>query len=390
MNVSGELGYIGTPYLGGVRRRIPRMPKKKKSIIIIIAIIVVLVLFITAIIIIYIYTTKTEEEGKGGDGTSPPGNGTPTATFSAWSDWVRCSKDCGGGTQTRTRTCTGPNTTICNAVPPALLTSTQSCNNVACPPTFSNWGTCSPSCGTGTQTRTCTANCVGVPASDLSRSCNNVACPPTFSNWGTCSKDCGTGTQTRTCTANCVGVPTSDLNRTCNTFACPTISAWSACSRSCGDGVETRTCTGDSALCMAYMATNPMSRPCNLGPCAPPPITLGELTSHPWKMPSACTTGGCIHVQFMDLGNSSVSGYQAVSFKMGIGPTFANGYTDYLKQQHTGFSVPQDYVELKRGTSSLTLFLSGYVYKIYRDINDNYKLKIYNNEDRTTKIIEPV
>src|SRR3989304_4813889 len=177
MNVSGEMGYIGTPYLGGVRRRIPRMPKKKKSIIIIIAIIVVLVLFITAIIIIYIYTTKTEEEGKGGDGTSPPGNGTPTATFSAWSDWVRCSKDCGGGTQSRNRTCTGPNTTICNAVPPALLTSTQSCNNGACvtPPSYSDWTTCSThGMADCTQTRTCTANCVG--NMELSRPCNASLC----------------------------------------------------------------------------------------------------------------------------------------------------------------------------------------------------------------------
>ena len=239
-----------------------------------------------------------------------------------------------------------------------------------------------------TQTRTCTANCVGVPASDLSRSCNNVACPPTFSNWGTCSKDCGTGTQTRTCTANCVGVPTSDLNRTCNTFACPTISAWSACSRSCGDGVETRTCTGDSALCMPYMATNPMSRPCNLGPCAPPPITLGELTSHPWKMPSACTTGGCIHIRFAPLSGQSTTGVQVVNVTMGIGPTFTNGFTMYLKYSSgLGWSGSQNYVELKSG-SMMGTYTN--VLKIYRDINDNHKLKIYNYEDRTTKIIEPV
>jgi len=72
---------------------------------------------------------------------------------------------------------------------------------------FSEYGTCSKTCGGGTQTRTCTkpapanggAACVGV----TSRACGTQSCPPVdggFSDYGACSKTCGAGTQTRTCT----------------------------------------------------------------------------------------------------------------------------------------------------------------------------------------------
>jgi len=368
------------------------MPKKNKSIVIIIAIIVVFVLFIIAIVVIY---NKNPEE--------------VNATFSDWSNWSGCSKPCGGGIQTRTRTCAGPNPTICNAVSPALLTDTQSCNTVACQPIFGDWGSCSKPCGGGTQTRKCW-NCVGVPTSDISRPCNTMACPPTFSPWGLCSKPCDSGIQTRTCTNNCIG--NMELSQQCNTFACPTISPWSPCSHTCGNGVETRTCTGVPEACTIYSNANPMSRPCNLGPCVLIPVTLSELTSHPWKMtqdsPTGCATevhsgwganqgtmwvyggtGGiltCKHVRFVDRGTSSNSNYRGVSITIGFGPTFETGYPTDL-YQYIGPGAPQDYVELKRGEDISNL---GYRYKIYRDINDSNKLKIYDNVRRTTDIIVPV
>jgi len=51
---------------------------------------------------------------------------------SAWSDWSTCSATCGGGTQTRSRTVNTPAANGGMACP--ALTDSQACNTNPCPP----------------------------------------------------------------------------------------------------------------------------------------------------------------------------------------------------------------------------------------------------------------
>ena len=56
-----------------------------------------------------------------------------------WTDftpWSRCSAECGGGTQTRTRSCTNPVPGEGGADCVGEPTETRSCNNNACPSKF--------------------------------------------------------------------------------------------------------------------------------------------------------------------------------------------------------------------------------------------------------------
>jgi hypothetical protein len=156
-----------------------------------------------------------------------PGGGT-----CGWTTWSACSAPCGGGTQTRTNTCTG-------------VTETQACNTAACCG-WTDWGSCSQPCGGGTQSRTNTCD-----NSTQNQACNTGACPTCtagYSAWSACSASCGGGTQSRTNLCN-----GQVETQACNTQCCAGYSAWSACSASCGGGTRTRTnlCTGavDSELC---------------------------------------------------------------------------------------------------------------------------------------------
>ena len=98
---------------------------------------------------------------------------------------------------------------------------------------YSGWGSCSKSCGTGSQTRT---NTCALVTSGLSQSCNTQSCcskttyKDTNGAWGSCSKACGTGSQSYTVTrtyysaydgsycSQSIGVVTN--TQACNTQSC--------------------------------------------------------------------------------------------------------------------------------------------------------------------------
>ena len=192
-----------------------------------------------------------------------------------WSDfgtWSTCSANCGGGTQTRTRTCTNPAPANGGANCVGSASETQGCNEHECPvdggwSDFEPWSECSADCGGGikTRTRTCTnpspahggAGCEG-SIFEL-HYCNTKRCPidggwSDFGAWSECSADCEGGTQTRTraCTnpapanggAKCEGSATE--TQECNTQGCPVnggwsdFGDWSECSADCEGGNKTR------------------------------------------------------------------------------------------------------------------------------------------------------
>ncbi|KAL5268609.1 hypothetical protein ACHWQZ_G002453 [Mnemiopsis leidyi] len=236
--------------------------------------------------------------------------------YSDFGDWSECSAECGGGTQTRSRTCTNPAPANGGLDCEGDSTETRECNTNGCEvdggySDFGDWSECSAECGGGTQTRsrTCTnpapanggLDCVGDSAE--TRECNTQGCPvdggySDFGDWSECSAECGGGTQTgsRTCTnpapanggADCEGDSTE--TRECNTQGCPVDGGysdygdWSECSAKCGGGTKTKTrtctnpapanggadCVGDSTL----------TRECNKRAC---PIDGGYSDFGEWS-----------------------------------------------------------------------------------------------------------
>ena len=53
--------------------------------------------------------------------------------FNDWSDWTECSASCGGGQQSRTRTCTNPEPAFGGNQCSGDSEETQSCNDAKCP-----------------------------------------------------------------------------------------------------------------------------------------------------------------------------------------------------------------------------------------------------------------
>lgn len=73
-------------------------------------------------------STTTSTESQSCNTQACPING----GWSSWSSWSSCSQSCGGGTQTRTRTCTNPAPSGGGATCSGSSTETQSCNTQSC------------------------------------------------------------------------------------------------------------------------------------------------------------------------------------------------------------------------------------------------------------------
>ncbi|XP_063690486.1 uncharacterized protein LOC134823063 [Bolinopsis microptera] len=245
--------------------------------------------------------------------------------WSNYGDWSECSKTCGRGIQTRTRTCTNPGPLHDGAACAGNITETQPCNTESCPvdggwSEYGTWSVCSKECGTGTQSRTriCTnpaplhggAECAG--DSTETQPCNTESCPvnggwTNYGEWSECSKTCGGGSQsrTRTCTnpaplhdgAECAGDSTE--TQPCNTESCPVnggwsnYGEWSECSKTCGGGIQTRTrtCTNPAPLHdgAACAGDSTETQPCNTESC---PVNGGWSEYGTWSVCSKeCGTG---------------------------------------------------------------------------------------------------
>uniref|UniRef100_A0A7M5V638 Uncharacterized protein n=2 Tax=Clytia hemisphaerica TaxID=252671 RepID=A0A7M5V638_9CNID len=189
-----------------------------------------------------------------------------------WGGFSSCNKRCGGGLQTRYRSCNNPTPAHGGKSCPGSHAHSQSCNTHKCP-VNGNWGkwggfsSCNKRCGGGLQTRYRSCNnptpahggksCPGSHAH--SQSCNTQKCPVNgdWGKWGgfnSCNKRCGGGLQTRYRSCNnptpahggksCPGSPAH--SQSCNTHKCPVNGNWGSwgsygsCNNKCGGGVQER------------------------------------------------------------------------------------------------------------------------------------------------------
>lgn len=166
----------------------------------------------------------------------------PTTCTPNWyvAGYGTCSASCGGGTQNVNSEDGCGNTS----------TTQQPCNTNACPEScVPNWvvssvGACSAPCGGGTQPVTSTDGCGN--SLNTTQACNTHACPVScVPNWQyvgatACSATCGGGTQTHTSVDGCGN--NSQVTLACNTQACCTpnwqVTNYGTCSATCGGGTQ--------------------------------------------------------------------------------------------------------------------------------------------------------
>jgi len=135
----------------------------------------------------YIYSIQED--------TNSDDNKNVNGGYGDWSEWTKCDKDCGEGSQMRERACNNPlpQGAGANCEELGAESETRTCTLKQCPvdgqwSAFGSFGQCSKSCGGGSQvrTRTCTSpapqhggkTCEG--SASNSASCNTQACPASW------------------------------------------------------------------------------------------------------------------------------------------------------------------------------------------------------------------
>ncbi|XP_031724478.1 adhesion G protein-coupled receptor B1 isoform X6 [Anarrhichthys ocellatus] len=260
--------------------------------------------------------------------------------WSVWGQWAQCSSECGGGIQTRTRTCQSPpeESYLCEGV----LEEGRPCNSQPCttgnghhpsrsqslrsvdsrkrddvdkprggqqsPQTvhgawdeWSPWSLCSSTCGRGyrSRTRSCAPPQFGGDPCDgpekQTKFCNIAVCPVDgvwneWSNWSSCSTSCSNGTTQRTRECNGPSYGGSECRgewlETVDCFLgeCPVDgkwqpwTLWSGCSKTCGGGSQQRNriCYGPFFEGQACPGEQEEVRGCNEKRCPEPHEICGE------------------------------------------------------------------------------------------------------------------
>ena len=205
------------------------------------------------------------------------------------SDWTRCSRDCGGGVQTRILDCYSKvredwvrvSDRECRGnIERPKVSTLQDCNMEPCQTYMwkvTDFSECSSTCGPGLKTRELVcmdtkgnsaaseARCAALvrPSSALTEDCTMTPCMTymwRLSGWTKCSATCDGGEMTRELTChdakgdetdgsrcNQLLKPTAPLRLACATQPCITYAwdctEWGKCNVECGYGTHTRSCT---------------------------------------------------------------------------------------------------------------------------------------------------
>ena len=169
-----------------------------------------------------------------------------------WSQWSSCTRSCGSGIQWRFRMCVG-----CKGPEGEMRT----CNHQQCADVgwshWKSWGSCSATCGRDSQRvrkRECLSGKIGNAVcqgnSQQIQSCSLPTCSQWmgWNAWNACSVSCGNGTRRRTrkCKKSgkdkCIG--SYAQTEICSPAACggrwDEWAEWAECSVSCGSGVSNR------------------------------------------------------------------------------------------------------------------------------------------------------
>ncbi|XP_059502171.1 adhesion G protein-coupled receptor B1 isoform X7 [Stegostoma tigrinum] len=225
---------------------------------------------------------------------SPKGSGETDARggWNAWSSWGDCTKSCGGGLQTRSRTCHSQleEGFVCEGISEeGRLCNKQPCN------THGHYSSRSQSLRSIDYRKHQDVDGFHRYGYSLSQTVHGVW--EEWSPWSLCSSTCGRGHRDRT--RSCIqpqfgGNPCEGPEKQtkfCNIALCPVDgnwndwSSWSQCSVTCSNGTQQRTreCNGPSfggAECQGYWSEN---RPCFPRQC---PVN-GKWQK--WSMWEPCT-----------------------------------------------------------------------------------------------------
>ncbi|XP_041843735.1 adhesion G protein-coupled receptor B1 isoform X5 [Melanotaenia boesemani] len=221
--------------------------------------------------------------------------------WSVWGQWVQCSSECGGGIQTRTRTCQSPpeESFLCEGV----VEEGRPCNSQSCTGKGRHLSRSQSLRSVDSRKRDDAEKPRSGPKSPQTEDSVSVhGVWDEWSPWSLCSSTCGRGyrARTRTCAPPQFGGDPCEgpekQTKFCNIAVCPVDgvwnewSSWSSCSASCSNGTmqRTRECNGPSYGGSECRGEWLETVDCFLGEC---PV---DGKWQPWSLWSGCskTCGG--------------------------------------------------------------------------------------------------